>query len=120
MTRNGPTSSPLGDSDNLRWRYGIVVVALGLGTILVAVLIVLWLDPSGAGSVLGIVISPIAAIIGAYFGIQVSSSAAKDAQDRADMAENDKANAMADRATLLGAMEPQAVKDISPRLHFQP
>jgi hypothetical protein len=120
MTRSGPSSGPAGDNDAYRWKYGITVVALGVGAILVAVLIVLLLDHDGASSILGIATSPIAAIIGAYFGVQVSSSAAKDAQDRATEAENDKAKALVDRATALGALDPQTVKDLSPRLHFQP
>ena len=119
MSTNPATPSPH-DSDSVRLKYGIIAVALGLGAILAAVLIVLWRDPTGAASILGIVISPIAAVIGAYLGVQISSSAAKDAQDRAATAENDKANALADRATVLGALDPQTAKELSPRLHFQP
>jgi hypothetical protein len=120
MTQTGPASSPPDDTDTLRWKYGTIVVALGLAAILGAVLIVLWRDPSGAGSIVGVVSGPIAAIIGAYFGVQVSSSAAKDAQKRAAKAEDDKANALADRATALGALDPQKVEELRPRLHFQP
>lgn len=85
-------------------------MALGLGAILASALIVLWRDPTGAASILGIVISPIAAVIGAYFGVQVSGSAAKDAQDRAVAAQKDSAKAVADRATVLGALDPQTAK----------
>jgi hypothetical protein len=93
-------------------------VALGLGAILAAMAIILWRDPNGASSTLGIVTSPLAAIVGAYFGVQVSSSAAKDAQDRADRAERDKAKALTDRATALGALDPETVKGLT--LTFQP
>ena len=121
MVQKGATSRRTDDdNDSLRWKYGVIVVALGLGAILVAVLIVLWRDPTGAAAILGITISPIAAIIGAYFGIQVSSSAAKDAQNRAADAEDVKDKAMADRAMALGAMDPQTVKELAPRLNFQP
>lgn len=114
---NVPTGT--GDDERLRLKYGILAVSLGLGAILVAVLIVLLCDPNG-GPYLGTVISPIAAVTGAYFGIQVSSSAAKDAQVRAANAEAAKENAMSDRATALGALDPQTAKELSPRLHFQP
>ena len=114
----GPSPRPAVDTDVWAWRYGVIVVALGMGAILAAVLIVLWRDPAGAGSVLGVVISPIAAIIGAYFGIQASHSAAKDAQNRATTAEADKTMAFEDRATALAAMDPQAVQELAPRLHF--
>ena len=83
-------------------------------------LIVLWRDPTGAASVLGIVVSPIAAVIGAYLGVQSRSSAAKDAQGRAATARNAKAYVLADRSTVLGALDPQTAKELSPRLHFQP
>jgi hypothetical protein len=123
MTQADPPAAQQGnpptDTDTARWKYGIIVVALGLGAILAAVLIVLWRNPTGAGSVLGIVISPMAAIIGAYFGIQVSSSAAKDAQDRATTAEGVKTQALEDRAMALAVMDPQTVKEISPRLHLR-
>jgi hypothetical protein len=119
MSTNPATPSP-DDSDSVPWKYGIRAVALGLGTILAAALIVLWRDPNGAASTLGIVISPITAVIGAYLGVHVSSTAAKDALDRAATAERDKTKALADRATVLGALDPQAANELSPRLHFQP
>lgn len=115
-----PTAPSGSDSDRVRLKYGVLAVALGLGAILAAVVIVLWRDPTGAASILGIVISPIAAVIGAYFGVQVSGSAAKDAQARAATAQNNQAMALADRATVLGALDPQTAKEMLPRLHFQP
>jgi hypothetical protein len=114
------TNQPADDSDNSRWRYGLVAVALGVGALSIVAPIIVWLNPTGAASVVGVVASPIAAIIGAYFGVQVSGSAAKDAQDRAATAERDRANALADRATVLGALDPQTARELMPRLHFKP
>ena len=71
--------------------------------------------------------SPIAAIVAAYFGIQVTASTAKDAQDQArtaraqtQAAQDAKDKALADRATVLGALDPQVAEKIAPRLNFKP
>ncbi len=119
MTRT-QTTSPQADTDSDRWKYGLIAVALGVSALVLAALLLVWRHPSDAASVLGVVSSPIAAIIGAYFGVQVSGSAAKDAQDRARAAQDDKTKALADRATVLGALDPQTAKELLPLLHFQP
>jgi hypothetical protein len=118
MTQSNTTGSASTNTETVRFKYRIAVVALGLGAIIAATAIILWSNPNGASTTLGIVTSPIAAITGAYFGVQVSSSAAKDAQDRADKAERDKAQSLTDRATALGALDPETVKGLT--LTYQP
>ena len=89
---------------------------MGTGAVILAFLIValFWRGPDGA-SALGIVASPIAAMVGAYFGIQVSASSAKTAQDDARAARRqagqavvDKLHAIADAKLAFGTL---ATKD---------
>ncbi|NMO91544.1 hypothetical protein [Actinomycetospora sp. TBRC 11914] len=90
-----------GDDDHesdSRYRWSLVALGSGLGAVILAFLIValFWRGPDGA-SALGIVASPIAAMVGAYFGIQVSASSAKTAQDEARAARGQLVQALADR-----------------------
>jgi hypothetical protein len=86
---------------------------IGLGTISWK-----WHDSTGIKA-LGIIASPIAAMVGAYFGVQVSASAAKDAQQQAVKAQDDKTKAMTDRATAMGALDPKTATELRSLLHFQ-
>ncbi len=119
MTANPPVAAQV-DTDKDRWKYGLFAVALAVGGLVLAALVLVWLNPSAAASVLGVVSSPIAAIIGAYFGVQISGSAARDAQSRAVIAEDDKSKALADRATLLAALDPPTAQEMLPTLKYQP
>ncbi len=68
-----------------RWRYGLVVVVVGFATILIAftVAIVKFDNAQDIGATLGIIVSPIAAIIGTYFGVQAGSAGKEQADDNA-------------------------------------
>lgn len=89
-----------------RWVYGLVAVGLGLVAIVVALLIVAgqFEDAAEVGSVLGIVVSPIATIVAAYFGVQ-AGAAGKEASDQNAQAANDKAIALASVADSQAAQE---------------
>jgi hypothetical protein len=120
-------NDPSTNSDDSRWKYGLFALALGLSALLVALLIILCWKPENATTLLGLVSSPIAAIVGAYFGIQVTASTAKDAQDQANTAraqakdaQDAKDKALADRATVLGALPPDVAATIAPQLSFNP
>jgi hypothetical protein len=117
---NDQATSPQDKADDSRWRYGLIAVAVGVAALVLAALIIVWVNPSNAASVLGVIASPVAAIIGAYFGVQVSGSAAKDAQVRAAAAEEDKTKAMADRASIMSALDPQKAQELMRHIHFQP
>jgi hypothetical protein len=114
-------------SDDSRWRYGLIALALALTALVGALLIILWRNPESPTVILGVVSSPMAAIVAAYFGIQVTASTAKDAQDQArtaraqaQAAQDAKDKALADRATVLGALDPQVAEKITPQLKFKP
>ena len=82
--------------DANRWFYGLVAVGLGLITILIALGIVVkqFKDPADVGAVLGLIVSPVATIVAAYFGVQ-AGSAGKEAADKNAKEANDKAIALA-------------------------
>ena len=110
-----------------RYRWALIALGIGVGAVILAFLIVavFWRGPDGA-SALGIVASPIAAMVGAYFGIQVSASSAKTAQDDARAARRQVVQAVADRlhavadAKLafgtLASKDADAAKSIRPHL----
>jgi hypothetical protein len=107
-----------------RWTSGLVAVAVGVGALLIAFVIVAtkWKDTTGIAA-LGVIASPIAAIVGAYFGIQVSATAAKDAttsaekaQERVQSAETERARALSDVATVMGRLSPSDAEAVRPGL----
>jgi hypothetical protein len=114
------------DSDS-RYRWALIALGIGVGAVILAFLVValFWRGPDGA-SALGIVASPIAAMVGAYFGIQVSASSAKTAQDDARAARRqvveavaDKVHAIADAKLAFGTLatkDAEAAKSIRPHL----
>jgi hypothetical protein len=97
--RDGTDTSGEGVESDARYKWGLVAVGIGVGAIILAFLIValLWRGPDGA-SALGIVASPIAAMVGAYFGIQVSAASAKTAQEEARTARKQAVDATAGRS----------------------
>jgi hypothetical protein len=114
-----PPSTPT-ETNSDRWKLGIPVVLIGVGGLVIAFfgVVAFWRDSNGVAS-LGIVASPIAAIVGAYFGIQMSSSAAKDANARAADAEDKKTKAMADVGTVLGHLPADQAERIRPTLNMR-
>jgi hypothetical protein len=78
---NGPLPAISAPSP-ARWSFGLYAVLAGLAAIVFA----LWLtmrefdEAADVGAVLGVVISPIAAMVAAYFGVQ-AGSAGKAASD---------------------------------------
>jgi hypothetical protein len=121
-----PPGSTPPDAD-ARYRWGIVVIGIGVGALVLAFLIValFWQGPDGA-SALGIVASPIAAMVGAYFGIQASASSARSAQDEAKSARDQaahataaKSDAVADAKVVLSELaknDPAAADDLRGQL----
>jgi predicted carbohydrate-binding protein with CBM5 and CBM33 domain len=117
-----PTTSAAGDTG--RWRLGLLAVLMGLAALLVAFVLVVWKwrDPTGLAA-LGVVASPIASMVAAYFGIQVSASAAKGAQDQVTLVqqrmsdvERSRALAFHDLGVLKGALTADQERTVSSRL----
>lgn len=105
-----------------RWKYGIFALAIGVITVLLAVLIVnqAWSDAPSRAGVLAAALGAISGLVGAYFGIQVGGAEAdatkrqvaseKERADehrqRADDAEKDKARALRTVAVMAERMSP--------------
>ncbi len=71
-----------------RWVFGLGSVGIGVLALLIAyVVFVLKGSPSTGATALGAIASPIAAMVAAYFGVQASTSAAKDSQASAKTAQ---------------------------------
>ncbi|MEV5000996.1 hypothetical protein [Nocardioides sp. LML1-1-1.1] len=68
-----------------RWKYGITAVIAGVLAIVVVFGIALWKfeKASDIGLVLGAVVSPIATIVAAYFGVQAGSAGKEAAEENA-------------------------------------
>jgi hypothetical protein len=85
-----PPGGSAGSAADLdRSRLGVWVIAMGVGALVLAFVLVtvVWRSSDGTAA-LGVIATPIATIVGAYFGIQVTSATAKSAQDKADRAES--------------------------------
>lgn len=82
--------------DTARWAYGLWAVLAGLVGIILAFLIAVRKFETAAdmGAVLGVVISPMATIVAAYFGVQAGSAGKAAADENAKRA-NDLAVNMA-------------------------
>ena len=114
-------------SDDSRWKYGLIALALGLIVLLVALLFILWRNPKTQRRFLDWSAVPSLPSSPLDFGIQVTASTAKDAQDQArtaraqtQAAQDAKDKALADRATVLGALDPEVAEKITPQLNFKP
>jgi hypothetical protein len=63
-----------------RARYGVFVTLIGVVGLVCALLAVLyWKSDSTGGTLLGIITSPIAAIVASYYGISVARAASEEA-----------------------------------------
>jgi hypothetical protein len=82
-----------------RWKYGLIALGIGAGTILTALLIVglVWDKDEGA---LAAVTGAVGTIVGAYFGLQVGGAEAEDAKKQRDEAGDKKDAAMQANAAL--------------------
>jgi len=100
-------SQAAGEADAKRWIYGLVAVAIGLVVILLALLIVTQTFKAAAdvGTIMGVVVSPVATIVAAYFGIAAGSSGKAQADDNAR-----KANKAA--LTLAANSDPTMARDV--------
>jgi hypothetical protein len=89
-----------------RWMYGLIAVGIGVLGIVGSLLIVIdqYETAADAASLLGIVVSPIAAITAAYFGVQAGSAGKEAADKRADKA-TDAAIGLAAESDPAGARE---------------
>ena len=70
------------DSDvaRSRARYGVWVILIGVGGLVGALVAVLFEAPNATGgTILGIIASPIAAIVASYFGISAARAASEEA-----------------------------------------
>lgn len=118
----GTTPAP----SNSKWTYGLGAVIVGVGALLIAFAIVVLKSKTDDGlAALSVIASPIAAIIGAYFGIQISgeaaksaNEAAKDANAKAVQAEDDKTKALNDVAVVMGQLPEDKAAEIGPLLNF--
>lgn len=111
------TSEPGSGNNCRRWQFGLIAVALGVLAILAAFRLVMWNWRDGRGLVaLGVIASPIAAMVGAYFGVQVTVAAAQDAQKRAATSESEKTGALVDVATPMGTLQAADAQAIGPQL----
>jgi hypothetical protein len=77
-----------------------------------------WRDVAGIAA-LGAIAAPIAAVVGAYFGVQVSATAAREATERAARAEEDRARALADVATVLSHLSSEQGPRVRATLNFR-
>jgi hypothetical protein len=66
-----------------RWRYGIIAVVVGVFAILGAFALALtqFKTSTDIAAVLGVVITPIATIVAAYFGVQAGSAGKEKAEE---------------------------------------
>ena len=82
-------SGAAAEADAKRWTYGLIAVAIGLGVILIALLIVTqkFSTAPDVGTIMGVVVSPVATIVAAYFGIAAGSSGKAMADDKAHKAQ---------------------------------
>jgi cell shape-determining protein MreC len=105
------TSDAAADADAKRWTYGLIVVAIGLGVILIALLIVTQRFSTAAdvGTIMGVVVSPVGTIVAAYFGIAAGSSGKAQADDKAHKAQ---VAALKMAAASEPAMATEVVKDL--------
>ena len=86
-TQPGPPAAEPADARD-RWLYGLGSVGIGVLALLIAYIVfVLKGSPSTGATALGAIASPIAAMVAAYFGVQASTSAAKDSQASAKTAQ---------------------------------
>jgi hypothetical protein len=94
-----PKPGDVDETPSDRWLFGLIAIGLGLGAIVLALLIVVWQFETAAdvGSVLGVVVAPVATIVAAYFGVQ-AGSAGKEAADKNAKDANEKAIALASAA----------------------
>lgn len=71
-----------------RWTYGLYALLAGVAAILLALVVILTQFDSAAdvGSVLGLVVSPIATMVAAYFGVQAGSAGKAAADENAKKA----------------------------------
>jgi len=113
-----------GGRGDLQWTWGLVAIGLGvLGLLIAFALVAFEANNFDGTAALGVIASPIASIIGAYFGIHLSGNAAQAAQSQAQQAQqqtqaalNDKDDAKSDVATLLGKLEPAVADSIRSEL----
>jgi hypothetical protein len=82
-------SKAAAEADAKRWTYGLVAVAIGLGVILIALWIVTrrFSVAADVGTIMGVVVSPVATIVAAYFGVAAGSSGKAQADDKAHKAQ---------------------------------
>lgn len=93
----------IGGSDKvgqIRARYGIIVVLIGVAGLVGGLVAVLyWSADTTGGTLLGIITSPIAAIVASYFGISAARQASEEAgaaKERAGLTQLDKAQSLGD------------------------
>lgn len=124
-------SGSLSADESARWRWGLFPVLIGVGALLIAFIVVVsgWRSQLGLAA-LGVIASPIAAITGAYFGVQQSTQAAKDVQEgakaaRADVdqaheqalaAQAEQTRIISELAQVLADLEPDVAARLSERL----
>jgi hypothetical protein len=95
-------------AEEARVKYGLYVVALGLGSLLIAMCVALYKwntisDVTALISAVGAVIGP---IVGAFFGLNIGAAGkAKADQDR-DKAVQDRDQATKKVEALMGAIQP--------------
>ena len=89
-----------------RWRYVLMALAIGAGTILTALLIVGWVWDKDEGA-LAAVTGAVGTIVGAYFGLQVGGAEAEDAKKQRDEAKDTK-DAAIQASAALAAKLPDA------------
>ena len=110
-----------GQYSNLRWKWGVIAVAVGAAALVGAFILVAlkWRQDQGVAA-LGVVASPVVSIVAAYFGIQSSAEAStaaqqtvhaaqqsvQTAQAHAIAAEREKTKLVADLAHAVSGLSP--------------
>jgi hypothetical protein len=111
-TSTGTTSRGDGQFGRWRWQFGLFAVGGGLVTLLLAFLLVVTSWPTNQGiAALGVITSPIVAIVSAYFGIQATQQAAAQTAAAHEQAGEAKEEASRARATAVVAEQAAGLRE---------
>lgn len=106
-----------GVTDAARWKYGVVVIGMGLLVLLLTfgAAVIRYNEASDAGAVLGVVAGTVAGLVGAYFGVQMGALGKKEAEDEARAAHKEAAAAKDESVDFAAALSEDKVNDVRER-----
>ena len=97
-----------------RWKYGLIALGIGTGTLILALLIVglVWNQSEAA---LASITGAVGTIVGAYFGLQVGGAEAEDAKKERDETKTKKDAAMQANAVLAAKLQEEESRPVLER-----